>query len=145
MIVCPWKDIMRYAPMIPGLEEAVKQINALKDPEPGTYPLPNGRFMVQHGTTHPLESAKLEAHREYLDIQYVFEGQEICGWAPTYEVTPAGEFNTEKDVCLYTGDSLPFTVSAGMCYVLYPEDAHAPCAHLDAPTNYKKMVVKIKL
>lgn len=29
MIVCPWKDILRYAPIIPGLEEAFEKVNAL--------------------------------------------------------------------------------------------------------------------
>lgn len=145
MILCPWKDIERYEALIPGLAEAIEKINALKDPEPGTYPLTNGKFMVQHGTTKPLAEGKLEAHKEYLDIQYVFEGREVCGWAPTYEVTPAEPWNDEKDVGLFTGENLPITIDAGMCYVLYPEDAHAPCKHLDVPTDYKKIVVKLKL
>ena len=29
MIICPWKEIMRYAPIIPGLEEAFEKVNAL--------------------------------------------------------------------------------------------------------------------
>ena len=30
MIVCPWKDIARYAPVIPGLEEAVAALYAIR-------------------------------------------------------------------------------------------------------------------
>ena len=33
MIICPWKDIMRYAPVMPGLEEAVAAVNALTEYE----------------------------------------------------------------------------------------------------------------
>ena len=39
MIVCPWKDIARYAPVIPGLEEAVAAVSALESFEPRTVPL----------------------------------------------------------------------------------------------------------
>ena len=69
MIVCPWKDILRYAPVVPGLEEAVEKVNALTSLESATYPLENGRFMVMSGTTVPAAGGKCEAHRNYLDIQ----------------------------------------------------------------------------
>ena len=36
MIVCPWKDILKYAPMLPGVEEAFEKVNALTDFTPAT-------------------------------------------------------------------------------------------------------------
>ena len=36
MIVCPYKDLGRYAPVIPGLEEAMKAIDAMTEWTPGT-------------------------------------------------------------------------------------------------------------
>lgn len=40
MIICPWKDIMRYAPVMKGLEEAVAAVNALTEYEDRkNYPL----------------------------------------------------------------------------------------------------------
>lgn len=145
MILCPWKEIDRYASVIPGLVEAAQVVNNLKSLEPATYPLSCGKVMVQKGTTHALEGAKLEAHRKFLDIQYVLEGKEVCGWAPTDSVEMVGEFNEEKDCGLYLGKSTPITMEAGMCYILYPEDAHAPCCHLDTPNDYRKIVVKLAL
>ena len=145
MIICPWKEIGRYEAVIPGLKDAVEAINALTDLTPATYPLPTGKFMVQKGTTHALEGAKLEAHEKFLDIQYVLEGSEVCGWAPTDSVEPTQPFDTEKDCGLYLGKSTPITMEAGMCYILYPEDAHAPCCHLETPTEYRKIVVKLAL
>ena len=44
-----------------------------------------------------------------------------------------------------SGDCIPVTVPAGYCYVVFPEDAHAPGKHLDAPLNYTKIVVKLAL
>lgn len=145
MILCPFKELRRYAAVIPGLEEAIKTIEGLENWESATYPLSCGRVMVQAGTTEPFAGALLEAHRQYLDIQYILKGQEVVGWAPTDTLTPNGEFNTEKDYGLYAGDSIPITVPEGYCYVVYPEDAHAPGTHLEAPNDYKKIVVKLAL
>lgn len=145
MIICPWKDVGRYASVIPGLQEAIDLVNGLTSYEPATYPMSCGKVMVQQGKTHALEGAKLEAHQEYLDIQYLLAGQEVCGWASTEEVELVGEFDTDRDVGFYTGASTPVTMKPGICYVLYPEDAHAPCAHLEQETEYTKIVVKLKL
>ena len=83
MIICPWKDLSRYAQLLPGLEEAVKLVNSLEDLTPATYPLSDGnKVLIQQGTTKPAEGALAEAHREYLDIQYIIEGQETVGWSP---------------------------------------------------------------
>ena len=146
MIVCPWKDIGRYTSVIPGLEEAVKAINALTDLTPATHPLPDGcKFIVQQGTTKPAEGRQLEAHRKFLDIQLILEGGETVGWAPVETLTPAGEFNTEKDAGMYTGACDYMFIQPGYCYVVFPEDAHMPGSHLETPVDYKKIVVKLKV
>lgn len=146
MIVCPWKDLGRYSAVIPGLEDAMCLIAGLKTWEPAVYPLPDGgRVVVGEGTTLSTENAQLEAHRKYLDIQYVLEGQEVVGWAPLESLTPAGEFNIGKDIGMYRGSCDYVRIGAGFCYVVFPEDAHMPGRHLDAPNDYRKIVVKLKL
>lgn len=146
MIVCPWKDLGRYAPVIPGLEEAVKVVNGLESYAPATYPLSNdGKIMVQVGQTKPWAGAELEVHHNYLDIQYVVKGQEVVGWAPTQTLTLSGEFNTAKDKGMYAGENDTLRIREGYCYVVFPEDAHAPGKHLDAANDLTKIVVKLKL
>ena len=145
MIVCPWKDILRYAPVIPGLEEAFEKVSALETLETATYPLKNGRFMVMSGTTVPAEGGKCEAHRNYLDIQYIVKGQEVMGWAPLNTLTPDGEFNVEGDCGFYTGPAELVKIPAGYCYVVFPEDAHMPTRYVDEPNEYTKIVVKLKV
>ena len=39
MIVCPWKDLSRYAASVPGLAEAVHFVNSMENFEPATYSL----------------------------------------------------------------------------------------------------------
>lgn len=145
MILCPWNQIDRYRDSIPHLQEAIDLVNSLTDMSPATYPLPHGKVMVQRGITHELESAKAEAHKKYLDIQLVCEGSEMCGWANTETLTPTAPFDEEKDCGLYQGDTVPFLITAGMCYVLFPEDAHKPCTHIKTPTTYTKLVIKLAL
>lgn len=145
MIICPWKDILRYAPILPGLTEAVEEINALTSLEPATYPLSNGgRFLVNHGTTGPADAGKLEAHREFIDVQYIVEGEEQMGWADLATLTPDGAFDPAQDCGFYTGqyDLIPFR--AGYCYIVFPEDAHMPTRHTAHPTSYTKIIVKLK-
>lgn len=145
MILCPWKDIARYAPVLPGLTEAIEKINALESLESATYPLENGRFMVMSGTTVPADGGNFEAHRQYLDIQYIVKGQEVMGYAPLDTLTPVGEFNDDGDCGFYSGQAQFVTIPAGMCYVAFPEDGHMPTRHLQVPNEYTKIVVKLKV
>ena len=146
MIVCPWKDLGRYAPIIPGLEEAIKLVNELETLEPATYPLSGGnKVLVQQGTTKAAEGQLLEAHREYLDIQYIIKGGETVGWAPVDTLELSGEFNTAKDKGMYAGHCDFMDIAEGYCYVVYPEDAHMPGSHLEVPQNYQKAVIKLKV
>ena len=52
---------------------------------------------------------------------------------------------TVEDFCLYTGENTPVVVKTGYCYVVFPEDAHAPNTHLEKANDYKKIVVKLKV
>ena len=144
MILCPWNEIKKYASVLPGIEEAFEAVNNLTSLEPKTYPLSNGnRFFVAVGTTREPDLA--EAHRKYMDIQYIVKGQEVMGWAPLDACTPAGEFNTEGDCGMYSGDFQFITINEGICYVAFPEDAHMPGRHLDVPNDFVKVVVKLKV
>ena len=144
MIVCPWKDIKKYAPLLPGIEEAFDAVNALDSLEAKTYPLPDGnRFFVSAATTVAPDLG--EAHRKYLDIQYMVKGTEVMGWADLAACKLEGEFSEEKDIGFYSGDYEYLTIHEGMCYVVFPEDVHMPSRHLDVPNDFVKIVVKLKV
>lgn len=146
MIVCPWKDLNRYAAAIPGLEEAMKFVEGLESFEPATYPLSgSNKVLVQALTTKPFETSLLEAHRQFLDIQYILKGKEVVGWAPVDSLDATEEYNAAKDKCMYKGKSYPMEIAEGYCYVVYPEDAHAPSVHLDEAHDIRKIVIKLKV
>lgn len=95
--------------------------------KPETAELPVGRYeldgdnifvLIQDQTTAPVENKRAESHRNYIDIQYLFTGKEVQGYAPLLPgVTgeePAGKDNifyetveNEQFVTLHPGE---FTV-----------------------------------
>ena len=104
MIVCPWKDIKKYADLLPGIDEAFDAVNALTEYEDKkNYPLSGGnRFFLAVQSTKAPDVA--EAHRNYLDIQYIVKGKEVMGWADLADCLLVGEFNEAKDVGKYSGN-----------------------------------------
>ena len=47
----------------------------------------------------------------------------------------------------HVGEAIAESINSGAyhLYVVFPEDAHKPGSHLDVPTDYVKMVVKLKV
>ena len=146
MIVCPFNDLKRYAPILPGLEEAVEAALKITDWSCGNVQLSGGnKILVQETDSKTPEGQLCEIHRNYLDIQYIVEGVEVVGWAHLSTLTPADEFDTVKDKGMCSGDVEYFRIPAGYCYVAFPEDGHMPNLHLDQPSHIKKLVLKLKL
>ena len=146
MIVCPFKDLGRYAPILSGLEEAIKAVEGLTDLTPRTIPLSDGnRIMIVSGTSKDPAGGLSEAHRNYLDLQYIVKGEETVGWAPLETLEVAKEYDPEKDISMHTGHVDFVRVQAGYCYVVFPEDGHMPGVHLDEPHDFVKLVIKLKV
>jgi biofilm protein TabA len=102
--------------------------------------------LVQTYETKSMEKAKFEAHRKYIDVQFIFSGRETILWAPLsamQEETMA--YSEEKEAALWklVPDVTPLHMSAGHFAILYPQDAHAPCVEWDKPEQVFKVVVKV--
>ncbi|MEN6472908.1 MAG: YhcH/YjgK/YiaL family protein [Syntrophaceae bacterium] len=96
--------------------------------------------------TRDLDQAKFEAHRRYIDIQYVFEGHETLRLACIDGATPVTEFDEEKDFRLYdAGDYSTISFQKGMVCILYPADLHAPCLDWQGRSLIKKTVIKVRV
>lgn len=102
--------------------------------------------LVQTYETKPLEKAKFEAHRKYIDVQFIFSGRETILWAPLAAmVEETMAYTEEKEAALWklVPDVTPLHMSAGHFAILYPQDAHAPCIDWDKPEQVFKVVVKV--
>ena len=96
----------------------------------------------------PKQKRRAEAHRKYVDIQYIAAGEEKIGVAPLqdgYEVVE--DKLAEKDVIFYAGlqDEVELGLKAGMFAVLFPWEVHRPNCAFDEPAPVRKVVMKISV
>lgn len=86
--------------------------------------------------------AKLEAHRKYIDIQYVIAGMDEMGWKPTADCKLVDTaYNAEKDIMFFNDKPDSWTeVPPGSFVIFFPQDAHAP---LVGSEEIHKAVLKI--
>jgi len=105
--------------------------------------------MVQHYTTKPQEQGVFEAHRKYIDVQFVFKGRETILWAPLESLVAntKEQYNEEGDYALYAlvPTATPLRLSSGQFAILYPQDGHVPCCQWDGPCEITKVVVKVRV
>lgn len=102
--------------------------------------------LVQTYATKPVESALFEAHRRYIDVQFIFSGRETILWAPLAAMAEQTMAHDEtKDAALWklVPDVTPLHLSAGQFAILFPQDAHAPCVEWEKPEQVFKVVVKV--
>ncbi|MCD4824599.1 MAG: YhcH/YjgK/YiaL family protein [Phycisphaerae bacterium] len=114
--------------------------------------LPDGRdeiqgdevfAIVQRYQTKPLEQGKWEAHRKYIDVQGVIEGQERIGFGDVTDMRVVEEYCPESDLVFLDGSGEFVTLSPGMFMLLFPHEAHMPCITSGQPSQVTKVVVKI--
>jgi len=87
--------------------------------------------------------ARLEVHRDYLDIQYVIGGYEEIGWRPRATCrTVTVSYDRDKDIEFFgeTPDSW-VTPRPGQFTIFFPDDAHLPAV---GPAEIHKVVVKVR-
>ena len=150
MILDVLKNKDLYVGMHPGFKKAFEFLEkAQKElPPVGTYEL-DGRdvyALVQEYETLPLPETKWEAHKKYIDIQYIHEGTEVMGWDNIKNLPEGQEYNEERDCYVFYGDDATnLEVHAGSYAIFYPEDLHRPKGAYKTPGTIKKIVVKIRL
>ncbi len=150
MILDRLENAGMYRPLRPQIETALAYLaeTDFHSVAPGRHDLDGDRLyaMVQHYATKPPAGARWEAHRRYLDVQYVVQGSERIGWSSLEKNTALETpYDAEKDVVFYrtSGDLLLLT--AGMFAIFAPQDIHAPGLYAcpTEPVDVLKVVVKV--
>ena len=142
------KDNLKYASLYEGahplfpiafafLEDAVAHPK-----EVGRYDLEEGVFaFVQSYDGKPADQCKIEAHKKYIDIQFVLSGKEYFGVADLSTQEMYEDKFDEKDVAFYHGDVDLLTLRDGDFVIVFPEDAHRP--QQGDGSRIEKIVVKV--
>lgn len=99
--------------------------------------------LTQEYETKPIHEGKLEAHKKYIDIQFIVSGEEFIGYAPLKNQAPAKPFDADKDIGFYDGEAWFTLLRKGMFAVFFPQEAHLPGRYTDKPSHVKKIVLKI--
>lgn len=108
----------------------------------------NVKAIVSEYETMPVNPNGFEAHRDYLDIQYLISGSEIVRCKPVEGLVITKEYDAEKDFLLLSdnvANTADFLLGGGYFALLFPDDAHEPQICVDNPMNVKKVVMKIRI
>lgn len=141
-------DRLEHADLYAALHSQFAQAFAylrsdLSQVAPGRYELPEGCFaLVQEYQPQPVVEWVFEAHRRYIDIQFMAAGEEYIYYAPTAALA-AGEYQPEKDYQPLRGTGLALRLQAGEFAVFFPQDAHLPGRLSPAGGAVRKIVVKV--
>ena len=91
------------------------------------------------------EDALFEAHRDYIDIQYIISGEEKIGVTDYSSCTEAIAYDKEKDIEFLNGNGEYYPLKEGEYMILYPQDAHKPSISLNNQSTVRKVVVKVRI
>ena len=92
------------------------------------------------------EGRLYENHTEYIDVQFVMEGDEIIRVTDVGDLVVAQEYSPESDAALYEkADGTDVKLSSGDFVILYPHDAHIPQLQSTQPSDVKKIVIKVRV
>ena len=100
--------------------------------------------LISEYKTKPESEGKLEAHRKYIDVQYVIDGEELMGYAPLNGQERLDPYKEDNDIVFFKGDKSFTKVSAGMFAVFFPEDVHMPGIASGKSSSVKKLVIKVR-
>ena len=98
--------------------------------------------VVQRYATKPLSEGFWEAHRRYIDLQFIARGTERIGYAPLRRMTLESH-DASRDLSLLRGKGDFLTLTDGCFMILWPEDAHMPGLQTGRSGPVLKIVFKI--
>lgn len=119
------------------------------DLTPGRHELEGDSYYnVDIYTAKDLVICRYEAHKKYVDIQYMVEGEELIYVTDIDNLQVSEPYSEEKDVMFFTGgeDVKPELMTPGKYLVFYPKDGHKPSVRVgETGSAVKKVVFKVKI
>lgn len=118
--------------------------------ETGRYPIKGDLIYAQvlDLETKPKSEILPEVHRYYLDVQYLYAGNERIGFAIDFGTNNiAIEYDPERDIQYYQDAVFEneLVMQAGNFAVFFPNDIHRPGCCDGNISSIRKIVVKIAM
>jgi YhcH/YjgK/YiaL family protein len=109
--------------------------------------LAGGAFVIEQAYATRLRAdGFFESHRKYIDVQAIFEGEELMEVCDVSRMAVKQPYNEKRDLIIYEDntEASHLRVYAGSAAVFYPSDAHMPTLRVrHAAVNVRKCVVKV--
>lgn len=113
--------------------------------------LPAGRYELTENGTYanvqeyvPDTLTDFEAHKKYVDIQYVISGKEFIEYVDASDLKPTIPYDGNKDVRFYDSDNYAKKLAdSSLVFIFFPNDAHKPGINAGQNDTVKKVVIKI--
>ncbi len=145
MIIDTLDNLEKYIKLHPDFKTVFDylKLHNLNNMECGRHELKGNEvfFNLQEYETKPVQ--KLEAHKKYIDIQVMINGEEYMGYTNIENTKVIEEYNEEKDVMFLNGNVDKLRADNKTFLIFYPEDAHMPALCTDKPQKVKKAIFKI--
>jgi len=152
MILDIIENAASYAGLHAGIDLALKAVAAYTPDnyETGRIEIDGDKVFLNRNAYATADPAKaiFEAHRDYIDVMYMVEGEETIYVKPTSQLSNiTKEYNEEGDYLLadFDKDATPVHLTAGSFVILMPQDAHAPNCWYGESRNVKKIVGKVRI
>ena len=118
--------------------------NDLKNMADGRYEISDGIYAnVQSYLTK--DDAPYEAHRKYIDIQYMIKGEELSGITDYSNCSVTEEYNKENDIEFLKNNEKEefYKLKENEFFVFFPQDSHKPALKTGKNEKVKKVIVKV--
>lgn len=123
--------------------------NVSPDVELGVHELsPRVKAIVSEYTTKEENENGYEAHREWIDIQYLLKGSEKICCLPMEYLKETKAYDAGKDAAFYEETGIArqeMLVGNGYFAVFFPQDGHESGLCAGECETAKKVVVKVKV
>jgi len=148
MIVDKIENVKLYKNLDERIQKSFSYIKQtdLKKIQPGRYEIDGDNIfaLISQYQTKSESEGKLEAHKKYIDVQYVIEGEELMGYTPLGGQEILEPYKEENDIIFYKGEKVFIKVTKGMFAIFFPEDVHMPGISVFESSPLKKLVIKVK-
>jgi biofilm protein TabA len=154
-------SVRAQAPRLPGFEIAFayldelfragsdiqKRVKAIGSGDTEKVELSSGAFVIEQAyDTHLRADGFFESHKKFIDVQAIFEGEELMEVADVSRMTVRQPYNEKRDLIIYEDntDATLLRVYANQIAVFFPTDVHMPTMRIRAAAvPVRKCVVKI--
>jgi YhcH/YjgK/YiaL family protein len=100
-------------------------------------------YLVQDYSTKDVLDAKLEAHRRYIDLQFLVKGNEIMDCINIVNLSELTDYDEANDIQFFKGECNRLFAKENDFAVFFPHDGHRTGVSTQEAEQVKKVVFKI--